>query len=80
MTHLEFSNPNNCHSPDENPIYSLYFFNFPASPKAGVSPQPSKLAKPLTTLREEREAKPLLDGGDDVRELFNYSYLDTSFL
>ena len=40
-----------------------------ASPKSGVSPQPSKLAKPLQTLVEEqhiREAKPLLDQDEDV--------------
>ena len=36
---------------------------FTASPKAGISPQPAKLVKPLTTLVEEqslREIKPLL--------------------
>ena len=44
-------------------------FFISASPKSGVSPQPSKLAKPLQTLVEEqhiREAKPLLDQDEDV--------------
>ncbi len=61
---------------NHTPIYAqvlTILLKISASPKAGVSPQPSKLAKPLTTLVEEqhvREAKPLLDRDDDMRELY----------
>lgn len=48
---------------------------FAASPKAGVSPQPTKLVVPMKTLMEEqhvRETKPLLlRNEDDVRQATN---------
>lgn len=38
-----------------------------ASPLSGISPQPTKLVKPMKTLMEEQQSKPLLHRDDDVR-------------
>ena len=48
-------------------IVTLLSYYLAASPKAGASPQPTKLVKPMKTLVEEqhvRETKPLLNRAD----------------